>query len=180
MDTFRINSPFDKNDFIRVNLIKWKFHNRKFPKILKTYSIVSVFFFFFWIIAKTEEDPTNLFLVLGLVFSGLTLLLAYVRIYSKRSYTRKLKEMAEKYDSVKMDCSYEFLDKSIKYWDKEKKLEFNWSCFTNYSIYKNCLILILNNSAFESYIFERKETDINEYNQILEIVSSKLEYKETN
>ena len=59
-------------------------------------------------------------------------------------------------------------------------MEFNWSFFTNYSIYKNCLILILNDSAFESYIFERKETDIDEYNRILEIVNSKLEYKETN
>ena len=177
MDTFRIDSPFDKNDFIRGNLIKWKFLNRKFRKNLITFSITSAFFLFLGIVAKTEE-PMNLFLVLGIVFSGLTLLLIYAKIFSKRRYTRKIKEIAEKYDSIKMDCTYEFSDKSIKYWDKEKYLEFNWSVFTNYSIYKNYLILILNNSLIESYIFEKKETDIDEYNRILEIVKSKLEYKE--
>ena len=177
MDTFRIYSPFDKSDFIRGYLMKWEIHNRKSRKELIYGSIASVFFLFLGFISKTEEKPINLYLVLGIIFSGLTLLLIYARIFSKRSYTCKIKEWAEKFDSVKMDHTYEFSDKSIKYWDKEKTVEFNWSVFTNYSIYKNYLILFLNNSLIDSYIFEKKEADIDEYNKILEIVTSKLEYK---
>jgi hypothetical protein len=99
-------------------------------------------------------------------------------IFLKKRYIRKIKEIAEKFDSVKMDCTYEFSEESVKYRDKEKNVEFSWSVFTNYSIYKNYLILKLNNSLIESYIFEKKETDINDYNKLLEIVKSKLEYEE--
>ena len=178
IETFRIDSPFDKNDFVRMNLIKWEILSKKNRKQLIRYSIASIIIIFLWIITKTEEDPVNLFFFLGIGCLFSTLLLAYFRIFSKQKYTRKIKELAEKYDSVKMDCTYEFSDKSIKYWDKEKSLEFNWSVFANYSIYKNYLLIFIENALTESYIFEKKETDIDEYNKILEIVKSKLEYKE--
>ena len=177
MDTYRIDSPFDKNDFIRISLIRWKIHNRKNGKQLLSYSITSILFLFFWIVTKTESEPTNPFLFIGIFFSFFTLLLIYTRIYSKQRYIHKIKEIAERFDSVQMDCTYEFSDESIKYWDKEKKVEFNWSLFTNYSIYKNYLIIIIDSSLIESYIFEKRETDIDKYNKILEIVKSKLEYK---
>ena len=178
MDIFRVDYPFDKNDFIREHLIKWEIHSRKNRKQLIRYSIASVIIISLWIITKTEEEPVNLYFFLGVGCSASTLLFSYFRIFSKQRYSRKIKELAEKYDSVKMDCTYEFSDESIKYWDKEKNLEFNWSVFTNYSIYKNYLILFVNNSLIESYIFEKRETDIDEYNRILEIVKLKLEYKE--
>ena len=178
MDTFRIDSPFDKNDFIRACSIRWEIHSRKNRKQLINYSIASIIILFIGIIARTEEEPTNPFLFLGIIFSILTLFLLYVRIFSRKKYIRKINDIAEKFDSVKMDCTYEFSEESVKYWDKEKKVEFNWSVFTNYSTYKNYLILILNSSLIESYIFEKKETDIDEYDKILEIAKSKLEYKE--
>ena len=177
MEPFRTSSSFNKNDFIRGCLIRWKILNRKNRKQIISWSVVSIVFLLLWIITKTEEKPTNPYLFFGVLFSLFTLLLVYIRIFSKRIYTRKIKEFAEKYDSIKMEHTYEFSDESIKYWDKEKKLEFNWSVFTNYSIYKNYLLIILNNSLIDSYIFEKDEKDIDIYNRILEIVESKLEYK---
>ncbi len=177
MDTFRIDSTFDKNDFIRIQSIRWKIHTMKDRKQLKNNSIASIIILFLWFITKTEEEPTNSFLFIGIFFSVVTLLFIYLIIFSKQKYTRKVKEIAEKFDSVKMNYTYEFSDESVKYWDKEKKLEFNWSVFTNYSIYKNYLILILNNSLIDSYIFKKEETGTDEYNRILEAVKSKLEYK---
>ncbi len=178
MDSFKIDFPFDKDDFIRSYLIRWEIRNRKNRKQLINYSIASIAVLFIWMITRTEEEPTNLYLFIGIIFSLLTLLLIYSRISSKQKYTHKIKDVAEKYDSVKMDCTYEFSDESVKYTDKEKKVEFNWSVFTNYSTYKNYLILILDNSLINSFLFEKKETGIDGYDKILEIVKSKLEYKE--
>jgi hypothetical protein len=139
---------------------------------------VSIIILLIGFIARTEEEPVNPFLFVGVLFAIPALLLLYLIIFSKKYYSRKINEIAEKYDAIKMDCTYEFSDESVKYWDKEKKIEFNWSVFTNYSIYKNYLILIINNLFIESYVFEKRETTIDEYNKILEIAKSKLEYKE--
>jgi hypothetical protein len=86
--------------------------------------------------------------------------------------------MAERFESAKMDCVYEFSEDSIKYWDNEKSMDFKWSVFSNYYIYKNYIILLINNSSFESYIFEENDSESNEYFKILEFVKSKLEFKE--
>jgi hypothetical protein len=40
------------------------------------------------------------------------------------------------------------------------------------------LLLIVVDSLIDSYIFEKKKTNLDEYNKIVEIVASKLEYKE--
>ena len=178
MDTFIVNYTFDKNDFIRGQLIKWKIHWKKNRRQLIINTIGSLTILLIGVIGRTEGETTNPFIFLGVVFFIFALVLICLRIVSKRSYIRKIKEIAEKFDSVKMDCSYEFSDESVKYRDKEKKVEFNWSVFTNYSTYKDYLFLIINNSIIQSYIFEKKETNINEYNNILEIAKSKLEYKE--
>ena len=178
MDTFRVNYAFDKNDFILEQLIRWKIHCKKSRRQLINYLIGSLTVLLIGIIGKTEYETTNPFIILGIVSLMGTLLLIFLRVVSKRSYVRKIKKIAEKFDSVKMDCSYEFSDESVKYWDKEKKVEFNWSVFTNYSTYKDYLILILNDSLIQSYIFEKRETNIDEYNNLLEIAKSKLEYKE--
>lgn len=177
MEKFRLDIPFDKQDFIRVQLIKWKFQWMKNRRRLIIYSVVSLIVLTIGILSKTEEEPPNLFFFLGIGSTVSTLYLIYLRIFSKQRYTRKIKEIAERFDSLKMDCTYEFSDESIKYWDKEKNLEFKWSVFTNYSIYKEYLILTINNSLIEAYIFEKKESDIDEYNKIFEITKSKLEYK---
>ena len=156
MNTFKIDFPFDKNDFIRVHLIKWKIQNRKSRQQLINCSFIPIVVLAIGMIAKTEDKPTNPFLVMGIFFLLFILFLFYFMLFSKQRYIRKIKEIAEKYDAVKMDCTYEFSDESVKYWDKEKKVEFNWSIFTNYSIYKNYLILVINDSLVSSYIFEKK------------------------
>lgn len=178
METFQIHSPFDKQEFTRAMQIKWEIHWLKNRRQLKNYAIVSAVILAIGLRARTEEEHTNPFVFLGICFTVLTLWFVYFRIMAKRKYTRKVEEIARKFDAVKMDCTYEFTDESIKYWDNEKTLDFKWTVFTYYSEYKNYLILILNNSLIESYIFEKKESDLEEYNKVLEMAKSKLEYKE--
>lgn len=178
MDSIRINSPFNKNDFIRGQLIKWEIAWRKNRRQLINYSIVSIVVLLIGIVTRTEEEPTNPFYFIGIGFSVATLFLIYLRLLSKQRYNRKVKEIAQKFDSLQMDCTYELSDESIKYWDKEKSLEFKWSLFSHYSIYKNYLILVLNNSLIDCYVFERKESDMEEYNKVLAITKLKLNCKE--
>lgn len=115
---------------------------------------------------------------MGICFTLVTLLLVLFMLYSKRQYFQKSEKLAEKYASIKLDCTYEFSNESIKYWDSEKTIEFKWTVFTHYSTYKNYLILFLNNSIITSYLFEKTEAEIEDYNKIFDLAQSKLEYKE--
>jgi len=184
MDTFRIDIPFNKNDFIRINLIRWKIISKKSSKQIFNFFIASIILLSLGIITKiggkSANSPVNPFLFLGILSILFTLSLFFTRIRLKQKYINKMKENAERFDSVQMDCSYEFSDESIKYWDKEKRIEYNWSLVKNYSIYKNYLIINLDSSLIESYIFEYKGKDVDEYNRLLEIVKMKLEYKSNN
>lgn len=178
METLRINSSFEKKAFIKAHSIKWEIHWLKNRKHIIGNSIASLILITLGIIASLDEDTTNPFIVIGFVFAFIALFLFYVRIFSKRKYKRTIDEIAEKYDTIKLECTYEFSEESIKYWDNEKKIEFNWSVFKYYSIYKGYLVIALNNSLIESYLFEKNETEGDEYEKLLEFVESKLEYRE--
>ena len=178
MEILRIEIPFDKQSFIRIQLVRWEIHWLKNRRHIINYSRTSLILILLSILTRTKEEPWNPFVLLTIAFISLTLLLLYFRVFSKHKFTKNIKEMAERFESVKMDCVYEFSEDSIKYWDKEKSMDFKWSVFSNYSIYKNYIILLLNNSPFESYIFEEKDSECNEYFKILEFVKSKLEFKE--
>lgn len=73
-----------------------------------------------------------------------------------------------------MDCIYEFSEDCIKYSDKEKKLELKWSVLTNYSIYKEYLVLFVNNSIVDSFVFEKVPEHISDYEKILDLTKGSL------
>jgi len=178
MEILRIETTFNKERFIRIQIIRWKIHWLKNKRHIINYSIISLVLILLSILTRTKEEPLNPFSFLTIAFVFMTLLLIFVRIFSKRKFAKKIKEIADRFETLKMDCVYEFSEKSIRYWDNEKSMEFKWSVFLNYSIYKNYIILLLNNTPFDTFIFEKKDSKIDEYSKILEIVSSKLIFKE--
>lgn len=177
MDLLRIDSPYDKQEFTRRCLMNWEINWVKNRRHLINYSIGSLIVLAIGILGKIVDGPTNPFIFLGIGLSALTIFFIYIRIYSNNKYKRDVKEIAEKLESEIMHCYYEFTNDSFKYCDEEKNFEFKWSLFTNYSIFKDYLILILNNSLTNTYLFDKKELDLIDYNRLLEIVESKLEYK---
>ena len=92
-------------------------------------------------------------------------------------YYRNIERIADDFEQKKMECTYEFSDESVKYWDNEKSFVFKWNLFTYYSIYENFLILRINDSVIDTFIFERKDDDYTDYDKILEFAKAKLEYK---
>ena len=178
MDTFRVSYTFNKDNFIHVCFIRWEIHLKKCYKKSVISLSASFIILLLGVLKRTEENSINLYLFLGIGLLIFNLFLFCYNLVLKPRYVREIKEIADKYNFIKMSYTYEFSEESVKYWDKEKEMGFNWSAFTNYSTYKDHLILFLNNSIFESYFFKKEETGIDEYNKLLEIVKSKLKYKE--
>jgi len=49
---------------------------------------------------------------------------------------------------------------------------------TDYTIYKGYIVLFVNNSMIGGYLFGNNGSEIDKYDKILELVKTKLEYKE--
>jgi len=178
MDPFRIKFPFDKPEFIKENLIRYEIQSINNRKIIKQNTIFATALLGFGIFAIYDDQPNNPAFIFGLILESIMILFAFILIISKRKFKNAIIEQAEKYESVKMDCVFEFSDISIKYWDKEKLIDFKWELFSSYSFYKNYLVICINNSLTNSYLFEKKNSENENYNKIFELVQQKLEFKE--
>lgn len=177
MTNFTIESIYDKEDFLRINKIKWKIHWLKNHKQIRNLSITTAVFMILSVLTITEDEPVNIYVVLTIAFGLLMIFLVSIRRFAKKKYYKSIDDISEKFELEKMDCIYEFSEDSIKYSDKEKKLEFKWSVLTNYSIYKDYIVLFVNNSIVDSFIFEKNQDHISDYQKILELTKEKLEYK---
>ena len=178
MLTLRIEEPFDKNEFIEVNNIKWKIYSMKTKKTILSFLLFASLILGVGIFANYDNEPNNPAVLFGTVLELFAILMVYIFFLSKRKYRNKMNELAEKFETVKMDCAYEFSDDSIKYWDKEKHYDLKWEVFSSYSIYKDYLLINLNDSFLSSYIFKEDKTKLEEYSRICKFVESNLKLKE--
>lgn len=178
METIVINSPFKKEDFIKLNNVVWKVHTLKNRRQLPYYALFAVIVLFIGIITRSEEEPSNPFIFIGIAFIFLYLFIVYIFYFQKISLNRKLERISSIYEEKKIDAIYEFSDLEVKYFDKEKRFEFKWEAFSYYLLYKNYMILSVDNSPISAFVFERKVDDYSDFDKILELVKQKLTLKE--
>jgi hypothetical protein len=129
MDTLRIESEFEKESFIKAQMIRLEIKWLKNKQQIKNLSIYSPLILGIWIICITEKEPLNPFIFIGIAFSILTLFSLCLRLFTKRKFKQKVYEIALRYDPIKMNCTYNFSDDSIKNQDKEKMIpRFTFLC----------------------------------------------------
>ena len=178
MDTIRLDSPFDRIDFIKSNRTFWIITWKKYKRRLINYSIFSIVILTLGLIVKSDNEPSNPFIFIGIGFLILSIFMALMMLNSWNTYNKKVKIIADKFDDLKANFIFELSDDSVKYWDYEKHFDFKWSVFTHYTIYKDYIVLFVNNSMIGGYLFNNKDSEIGKYDKILELVKTKLEYKE--
>jgi len=178
MDKIKLNFTFDKTDFIKENTIRWKIHWKKYNRQLIIYWILSIFIYSLGILLTILNEPSELLVFIGIGFLVTAFLMTFNMIYSWKKTSKKIKLSAEKYEEINMNCVYELSEDSVKYWDQEKHLSFKWSIFSHYMFYKDYVVLVLNDSLINSYLFDKKSSGIENYDKILNLAKSKLPYKE--
>ena len=177
METYQTTSSFNKEDFIRIQKLKWKILWKKNSRILIFFSLVTAIIILNEFINNLEGKQDEISSIIASIALFLTLWLFLFRYLKKMKYYRNIERIADDFEQRKMECTYEFSDESVKYWDNEKSFVFKWNLFTYYSIYENFLILRINDSVIDTFIFERKDDDYTDYDKIIEFAKAKLEYK---
>jgi hypothetical protein len=177
MENFIIRTPFIKEEYIRQNHAYWKFHSTEFWRKIVRYSIFSVCILVIGLISKTEDEPSNPFIFIGIAFLILTLTILYLRFFQRLAYNRKLKCAAARFDEIKLDNTIEFTDAFLKYSDSEKTIEYKWEAFSSFSIYKNYIFLQAEFTLTSAFIFERKADEQDDFEKIYTLINEKVKSK---
>jgi len=180
MEKLTRKTTFEKEDYIRLNKAYWNFHSIKFWKSIASYLGISLIFLVLGFLARTEKEPWNPFILLGLVFSCLTLSILYLRIFQKVTYNRKIRSIAKMYDELMLDNEIEFTDECLKYSDSLKQMQFKWEVFSSYAKWKNYLILTSEMSQTTHFMFEKKNESDEEFEKILEFLKIKVKSQNNN
>ncbi len=178
MDIIKLDSPFDRIDFIKSNKILWKAKWKNYKKRLIYILISSIVILVIGLIGKSEKEPSNPFIFIGIGSLLIYLIVAFAMFCSWNNYNQKLKKIADKLEESKTNIIFELSQDSFKYWDYEKHYDLKWSVFSHFTIYQDNIILFVNNSIIGGYIFSKNDLEIDRFENILEVVKTKLEYKE--
>lgn len=168
-----IDSPFDREAFIRSQKTKSRLELRSYYiKLVIYFSMTS----FFIILNGIDHDRSGaLWAILSFILVIVTFNY-FVRILNIRHHYRHyIQDISQQFAEEKMDCSYKVSEDLICYSDQNRYFEFKWKAFSSYSIYRDYLLIYERNTIY--LMFSELEIDNQVFQELLELTKSKLKYR---
>ena len=100
METLGIEIPFDKQEFMDSQKIKWIFLWKDITRKIRVWLIAAVILMIAGLLASNDGEPFNVYLFIGSLFLLYTLLLWQSKWISKRTHIRQTKLLAERYENI--------------------------------------------------------------------------------
>jgi|SRR5215203_2273332 len=162
------------DDLLEQNSIKWKlFANRSI--ILFVYPFMGIFFLAGnWLTLKGGEYFWGFTSSFGLSLIFLSVFYFSHVYQNKIKYLSRTKEILSRYKNQTEGIEINITDKSVSYKDFEIYSEMKWACFTEYKLYKDYIILIIDKQSLSSIIINRKEISGGQFAELFEFVKNKL------
>ncbi len=173
-----IEIPFEKDGFIKANILRWNLNNKKNKKQALNTLIGGVVVFVLGLIAKCDDGENNPLMFIGGFLIVATLFIVFVKFTVRKKYLNKIKNLAEKYKARTMNYTYELTNEYISYTDPEKQIVLKWSLFTYYTVYKDILVLVYEDSFANSFFINREDMSSVKYDQVISLVKEKLKYSD--
>lgn len=178
MESLLIKSELDKNSLMKVLQIRREILMLKSLKFTRNVFIVAVSILGIGFLTGIMGGEYAVFVIcLGILASIFAAILIMGRIHMKRRYREKIKEEVIEFKKTGSSCIYEFSDKTVKYQDDERNVVLNWSAFKAYSIYKDYVVLLLDDTLTSFYLFGRPDATNTDFERILEFAEMKLPFK---
>ena len=169
----------NNDDLLEQNSIKWKLFTQKNILIFALYAFMGTFFLVTnWLTLKNDEN----FWGFTTSFGASLLLLSFfyfIHTYkNKIKYISRTKLFINRYRSQTEGIEIKITNTSVTYKDFEIYSEMKWTVFTEYKLYKNYFILIIDWRDLSSIIINRNEISETQFTEIFEFVKGKLPEKE--
>ena len=168
-----INRP-NNDDLLEQNKIKWKlFTNRNI--FLFVYAFMGTFFLVGnWLTLKDGENFWGFISSFGLSLIFLSLFY-FSHIYqNKIKYLSRTKQILSRFKNQNEGIEIKITNTSVSYKDFEAYSDMKWTCFTEYKLYKNYLILIINKQSLSSIAINRNEISGSQFTELFEFVKNRL------
>ena len=177
MDIITINSPFDKDEFIKENLFRLKLVLKPMRRRCINVSISTGLFLLSTLGLYIANDQYLPFLIVTIIFGAITFILVHSFFSSKRKYLKQTHELALKYIEEKLNPVFEINDDGIYYSDAERTINLKWSNFKYFSLCSDYIIITAGKTVEDAYFFARHEFDKQTFDNFLVLLANKLPQK---
>ena len=86
----------------------------------------------------------------------------------------RTKQILSRHKNQNQGIEIKITNTSVSFKDFEIYSEVKWTCFTEYKLYKNYLILIIDKQSLGSIFINRNEISGDQFADLLEFVKSKI------
>ncbi|HEY4788980.1 MAG TPA: hypothetical protein VIH57_23180 [Bacteroidales bacterium] len=128
MESFKIETPYNKDDFIRLSMVRFKIHRIKSNKQLRGFAIATIIIFGSGLLVRTDNEPYNPFMFIGFMLMLWTVCLLVFMNFSKRQFSVRINQIAEEYDKVKWIAPMNLLMIPLNIGIKKSILILNGEC----------------------------------------------------
>ncbi len=174
MDIIKIDSPFNRDEFLTENMIRLKLVYTPLTRQTIGSTITTTLFLIISILLYFSEGKFNPFIIVTLIFAFITIFLLHILISSKNKFKTKIQDLAKKYEDLKLVGKYEISNEGIDYSDNEKTMNLKWTVFKHFVIYKEYLIISVGETVENSFFFSKHEMPADTFESLLSLVKSKL------
>ena len=164
----------NNDDLLEQNSIKWKLFT-KGNIILFVYAFMGIFFLVGnWLTLKDGEYFWGFISSFGLSLVFLSLFY-FSHIYqNKIKYLSRTKQILSRFKNQNEGIEIKITNTSVSYKDFEAYSDMKWTCFTEYKLYKNYLVLIINKQSLSSIAINRNEISGSQFTELFEFVKNRL------
>ena len=179
MDTVLIKQTSNYKSLIKASMIKYEILTLKNRKTINRFLIITILILTSgFLIGVMGSESAEFIILLGFLLLIIVSNLIMKRIHLKKRYMQNVKQEIIELEKDGIDYNWQFSDFAVKYWDNKKSFELKWTAFKGYSIYKEHIILLLNDSNASFYVFGKTDNDDNDFEKIIEFAKMKLPFKE--
>ena len=170
-----IITRYNHDELLQQNVIKWKLFAKKSVQLILLYAFLgAVILGANWISLKQGDSFWGFESSFGI---GILLLSLFYFIHTyknKIKFLARTKEIVSKYKNENSGIEIKFNDTTVSYKDFEIYSELRWTVFTQYKLYRDYLILVMDSQYLTSIFVNRSEISEVQFTELLELVKNKL------
>lgn len=122
----------------------------------------------------TEGSAERGHIDLGIVFICVPLVMIVNMLFSRKRFKDKVEETATTYEKEKSKQVITLSEEGVEFRDFQTQFALKWSCFKNFVLYKEHILLIPTNHIVGGGLLINKQEDPEKYEQALALLEEKL------
>ncbi len=175
MNNIVFDTPFNRETFIRSNKVFWEYSWSKRKREIIFWTGIAVAFIALGIWDReTGGSAGRGHIDLGIVFILVPLVMIVNMLFSRKRFKDKVKETAASYEKENSEQVITLSEEGVEFKDFQTQFSLKWSCFKNFVLYKEHILLIPTNHIVGGGLLINKQDDPEKYEQAIALLEEKL------